>query len=63
MRDQIVGAPTWIRDVVVHIGAGTIRRAAVANGAEMTGEGGEEQIMVGSQSLSENSGVLMQFFH
>ena len=31
----IVGAPTWIRDVVVTIGAGTTRRAAVASGAGM----------------------------
>jgi len=36
-----VGAPTWILDVVVNIGARTTRRAAVANGAGMIGVGGE----------------------
>jgi len=36
-RSKIVGTPTWIRDVVVNIGTGTTRRAAVANGAGMVG--------------------------
>jgi len=40
-RNENVGAPTWIRNVVVYIGAGTTRRAAVANGAEMIGDSGE----------------------
>ena len=34
-RRKTVGVPTWLRDVVVTIGAGTTRRAAVASGAGM----------------------------
>jgi len=34
---------------VVNMGAGTIRRAAVANGAEIIGIGGERRVASGEQ--------------
>jgi len=48
-RCKIVGAPTWIRNVVVNIGTGTTRRAAVANGAGMIGISGEWGVASGEQ--------------
>jgi len=47
-RPENVGAPTWILDVVVTMGAGTTRRAAVANSAGMAGVRGEKQFTVDS---------------
>ncbi len=42
-RLKNVGAPTWIRDIVVHMGTGTIRGAGVANNAGLVGDSREPE--------------------
>ena len=55
-RNENVGAPTWIRNVVVYIGAGTTRRAAVANGAGMVGVSGEWGVTSGERRAAKGDG-------
>src|SRR5208337_5631308 len=55
-RNENVGAPTWIRDVMVNIGAGTTRRAAVANGAGMIGVRGEWGVALRGDRSPRSSG-------
>jgi len=60
-HSKIVGAPTLIRDVVVHIGAGTTRRAAVARGAGESVSFAPPPLGKGSSQLSVDSSQSKRF--